>query len=110
MYEVKRAHIVESLAAADLHPVVLKGAAIAGTLYREPAERELADLDLLVSMGDYKKTVRALLTQGYVLPEELRAYRRHHFHLPLQNLRVGHQGVDALWVHGLPLVCSTPRN
>src|SRR5438105_12866660 len=38
---------LEALAAADLEPIVLKGAALAYTAYAEPAHRTLSDVDLL---------------------------------------------------------------
>ena len=87
LFEMKRDQVVTALQKAGTRPVVLKGAAIASTLYREPFERDVEDLDLLVGQEGLERAVRALEAEGYVSPppEESRAYRRHHFHIPLDH-------------------------
>ena len=87
LFEMKRDQIVAALQKAGIRPVVLKGAAIASTLYREPFERDVEDLDLLVGEEGLERAVRALEAEGYVAPppERFRAYRRHHFHIPLDH-------------------------
>jgi hypothetical protein len=68
--------------------VILKGAAIAPLFYADPVERDVTDLDLLVRLEDVRDAVRALAKAGYAAPtsfHELLAYRRHHFHFPLEH-------------------------
>jgi hypothetical protein len=88
MFDMKRDHVVGALLSADVQPVILKGAAIALTCYAEPFERDFGDLDILVPEDRVEQSLRALGAGGYVgppSPEELQAYRRHHFHVPLSD-------------------------
>lgn len=88
VFELKRDLVVAALADAGVRPVVLKGGALAVTDYDEPHERHSADLDVLVREDRVESALRALGERGYAGPssaEALRAYRRHHFHVPLRH-------------------------
>jgi hypothetical protein len=50
---------------AGISAVVLKGAALAGTVYEEPALRPMEDFDVLVSRDQFKAAVRVLLESGW---------------------------------------------
>jgi hypothetical protein len=66
---------------------MLKGAALLGTLYEDPIERDLLDVDVLVPEERLKIAVRALAGAGYAGPatwKELCTFRRHHFHVPME--------------------------
>lgn len=69
-------------AKAGLHPIVLKGAALQVTSYREPAERSFGDIDLLFPDAEVQPAMRVLEELGYVAPaDEVAArYAALHFH------------------------------
>ena len=63
--------ITESLEDAGIPSVVLKGPAVANTMYPDPAWRSFGDLDLLVRAGDLTRVVEMLGARGFQrrLPE-----------------------------------------
>ena len=86
--ELGRDRVLAVLAAAGLHPVALKGAGLATTVYREPAERDLGDIDLLLADDEIDRGMTALGSHGYHVPgaEAVEAgYREHHFHVRVQR-------------------------
>jgi hypothetical protein len=66
--EVALLDAVEQLRADDLEVIVLKGAAHAHLLYREPSWRLFGDNDLLVRGDDVGRAVHLLRGVGYVRP------------------------------------------
>jgi putative nucleotidyltransferase-like protein len=101
--QLSRDDLVRCLRASGIEPVVLKGAAVMDTLYREPVERDLDDLDILVSEPDVARAATALAEAGYAADPALpspEAYRRHHFHLPLQHR--GRPMVEVHWALSRP--------
>ena len=58
-------HIINSLHEAEIQVVVLKGAALAATVYPNIALRPMGDLDLLVHRKDLEKTTELILSLGY---------------------------------------------
>lgn len=84
---VLRRRLVESLEAledAGVEAVVLKGGALAHTLYPDPGERPMKDLDLLVAPDAAEEARQALTSAGWRRDEEgypEASYRRH-YHLP----------------------------
>jgi len=88
LFELRRDQVVADLQGAGLRPVVLKGAALGTRFYDEPAQRDLSDLDILVSREQLDRSLDVLRNQGYEGPksaEDSRAYREHHFHIPLRH-------------------------
>ncbi len=88
LWLLERDRILSLFARSDLHPVVLKGAALCTTAYGEPAEREFIDLDLLSGREDVSAALEVLAAAGYRCEMSLGAresYLDHHFHLPLRN-------------------------
>jgi hypothetical protein len=86
--ELGRDRVLAILRAAALDPVTLKGAALATTVYREPAERNYGDIDLLLARDEIDPAMLALERQGYRVPgaEAVEAgYREHHFHVRVQR-------------------------
>ena len=86
--ELGRARVFSVLRAAGLDPVVLKGAALATTVYAEPAERDFGDIDLLLARAEIDGAMTALDRQGFHVPgaEAVEAgYREHHFHVRVQR-------------------------
>jgi hypothetical protein len=86
--ELGRDRVLAVLRGAGITPVVLKGAGLATTVFREPAERGLGDIDLLLAEGEIDRAVSALGAHGYLVPgaEEVEAgYREHHFHVRVQR-------------------------
>ena len=83
--------VLEALAAAGVPAMPLKGAALLRTVYRDPAVRELLDLDVLVPAAELGAANAALAAIGY-RPEGAGA----HHHAPaLAN----DQGVTAVELH-----------
>ena len=90
LWLIERDRILSLLAHHDLDPIVLKGAALCTTAYREPAEREFIDLDLLIEREAVGTAVDILATEGYRFKRSVAAkedYLDHHFHLPLHDSR-----------------------
>lgn len=59
--------LIEALAAAGVGSLVLKGTALAHSLYASPAERARSDTDLLVARTDLPRAREVLLASGFVL-------------------------------------------
>ena len=86
--DLARDDLLGRLADADVTTVALKGAGLAGTVYTERVDRELADIDLLVPANRLKPAVRALMAAGYRCDLDrrgIRGYRRHHFHFQFER-------------------------
>jgi hypothetical protein len=64
--------VLDALAAAGVAPLLLKGAALAYSIYPSPALRPRADTDLLIRTEDRDATVRTLATLGYEKPNVTR--------------------------------------
>ena len=62
---------LESLAAAGIRTMLLKGAVLASPLYNEPGLRSIGDVDVLVDPGDARAAMRILEESGWV------AWRKH---------------------------------
>ncbi len=87
LIEMSRDAVATTLERAGVDTLMLKGAALAGTLYADPVERDVSDIDLLVPEDRVKTAVRALAAAGYFGPsswKELCAFRRYHFHIPMK--------------------------
>ena len=63
--ENELAHVVASLAAADIPVMLLKGAAIGRLVYDSPAERPINDFDLMARPGHVDAALRILAARGY---------------------------------------------
>ncbi|HSE84410.1 MAG TPA: nucleotidyltransferase family protein [Thermodesulfobacteriota bacterium] len=75
--------ILESFDAKGINIIVLKGAALAGTVYGNIALRPMNDIDLLVKEEDIAYTEKTMSELGYLFQGEkpLEWYRENHFHL-----------------------------
>ena len=60
-----RRRIVDALLAADSPAMLLKGAALVDTVYEDPAQREMLDLDILVPGDRVSAAAAALAPLGY---------------------------------------------
>ena len=56
--------LVEAFARAKIPAVLIKGTALAHTLYREPAQRQRGDTDVFVAPDDRQRAVAALVAMG----------------------------------------------
>jgi hypothetical protein len=61
-------HVVDALVAADVPALLLKGAALVETVYSDPAQREMLDLDLLVPADRLDTANAAVTALGYRSP------------------------------------------
>lgn len=59
------AEAVEAFRQMGIEAVLLRGPAIAATLYDDPLEREYSDVDLLVQESDFERAASILLGLGY---------------------------------------------
>ncbi len=99
------AGVLAALAAARIRPALVKGAALAHTVYPDPVCRPMGDLDLWVQSGEIAAAQAALEELGYVQrikpgrPVALQAHRQGEIQLvgqaPGQGLVELHWGVFA---------------
>lgn len=88
LWDMERDRVLALLAREGLSPVLLKGAALRLTTYRNPVERPVGDLDLLVPDAEMDRVVERLVAAGYRMPDSqavIDGFRDHHFHLPLHH-------------------------
>ena len=86
--ELERVHVVRILVRHGLDAVVLKGAGLASTVYRESVERDFGDIDVLLPPHQIDGAVEALGRHSYGYPgpkEATEGYLAHHFHLRVQR-------------------------
>ncbi len=94
-------HILTHLATAAQHPlIVLKGAALAVTVYPQVGVRPMSDLDLLVDERDLPRLLATLHAMDYAseTPEVLPAYiEQHHYHHSMVHTRHALPQVELHW-------------
>ena len=75
---------LEVLSQAGIHVVLLKGAALATTVYRSFIERPMGDLDLLVAPQDAERAHKIVQSAGWTWDETAFPFSRYagHHHLP----------------------------
>ncbi len=71
---------VDALEAAGILSVLLKGPALARTVYPDPALRQSSDIDLLVRPGDVLAAEAVLEGLGYVSPKKEFHVSQHEYH------------------------------
>jgi hypothetical protein len=75
------ARILAALSGQSIEVIVLKGAALAETVYPHRALRPMSDIDLLVKSERLADTETTLLNMGYALDSNLKAHHQdHHYH------------------------------
>ena len=60
--------VLDALAAEGVHPILLKGTALAYSVYNSPASRPRMDTDLLIRLNDVPLVRRAMARVGYAEP------------------------------------------
>jgi len=86
--------VLKILQNEDIPVIVLKGAALAETVYQNIALRPMGDVDLLVKKEDLHRAETTLLNLGYVIPEiyleKKDWYWKEHHHLTpyLKNITI----------------------
>jgi hypothetical protein len=87
LWLLERNRVLAALEGRGLRPVLVKGAGLCGTLYADPVERQVRDLDLLVPADALDAAVAVVAALGYPLPSAAvnEGYRRHHYHLPFYH-------------------------
>lgn len=75
---------LEVLSQAGIHVVLLKGAALATTVYRSFIERPMGDLDLLIAPQDAERAHKIVQSTGWTWDEAAFPFSRYagHHHLP----------------------------
>ncbi len=69
--------ILELFRSEGLQAILLKGAALAGTVYPNVALRPMSDVDLLIRVPDLPRVQEMLITQGYAFyPDRAREFDR----------------------------------
>ena len=87
IWDLERDFVLELLATRQISVVLLKGAALRLSAYRDPVERAFVDLDLLVPETEVDLAIQTLVDAGYQSQSDWRArlYREHHHHIVLQK-------------------------
>ncbi len=87
LWDFERDQVVSLLHDREIPVVVLKGAALRLTAYRDPAERPFGDIDILVPKESLPDAVALLESQGYARHSEHRdrIYHEHFHHLVLSR-------------------------
>jgi hypothetical protein len=62
--------VLDALLADDIPALLLKGAALVETVYPDPAQREMLDLDILVPPEQIDRATQALTPLGYTPPPQ----------------------------------------
>jgi hypothetical protein len=86
--------VLEALSMERMPVIVLKGAALADTVYHERALRPMADIDLLVQEEDLEEAERRLRSVGYEIahdPQTKKELRTRHHHWVFRS---AHRGAD----------------
>ncbi len=85
MWDLERDFVLRRLAEGGIPAVLLKGAALRLTAYRDSAERAFGDIDVLVPKESLAAAVTGLTEAGYQPESEKRQklYLEHHHHLIL---------------------------
>jgi hypothetical protein len=65
------AHVLGALQQAGIASVLLKGAALVETVYPDPAQREMLDIDVLVGAEALERATAAVMALGYTPAAEL---------------------------------------
>ncbi|HVH25700.1 MAG TPA: nucleotidyltransferase family protein [Vicinamibacterales bacterium] len=82
--------------------ILLKGAALAATVYRNAALRPMGDVDLLIRRDDLSEVEKLFEDFGYILDDGHRLrnewYRAHHYHLTFQK-RLGNPFTMCCEIH-----------
>ena len=89
--------VTATLAVAGVRVLLLKGAALALTVYPSFAGRGMQDLDLLIAPEDEQRASQALVTAGWVpaYPVAMRPFfESHHHSVPLEAPRLGNARVE----------------
>lgn len=87
---MERDHVLGILQRHGLEAMVLKGAGLASTVYRDEVERDFGDIDVLLPAEQIDQALETLGRHGYgsaVSEEATERYRAHHFHLRVQRPR-----------------------
>lgn len=95
---IEAERMTQALSKAGIGSVVLKGTALACTVYPRPSMRTFRDIDLLVRPSQAEAALTILLQLGYrhaATPELVDVYRAHHFHWILEG--VGRPRVELHW-------------
>ena len=89
LWDLERDRVMHVLARHGVTPVLLKGAALRESVYSDPTERSMGDLDLLVAPDELERSIAALRDAGYVPDREewVEKYRQHHFHQVMNHPR-----------------------
>lgn len=92
------ADALRALELAGIQPVILKGRALALTVYDDPWHRPHSDVDLLIDAGDVAVTQRVLDSAGFALPHGIRGQFTSHQFLYSRELAAGVQlHLDVHW-------------
>lgn len=88
---------VATLVQAGVQPMLLKGAALAATVYPAFSDRQMQDLDLLVPPEEVDRAWKALLAAGWVVAGSgmrVPFFEQHHHRPPLLAPWLGHARLE----------------
>ena len=79
------AEILQAFERSSIEALVLKGAALAWSIYPSPALRPMGDVDLLVPPAAARAAQLSLRRLGFDAPDIARRFGRHAHHLPIAS-------------------------
>ncbi|HVT40173.1 MAG TPA: nucleotidyltransferase family protein [Gemmatimonadaceae bacterium] len=87
MWDLETDSVLRQLSQAGVSTVLLKGAALRFTAYRDSAERTFGDIDVLVPKDSLQEAVAALVDRGYEPDsgQKIKLYLEHFHHLILRK-------------------------
>ncbi|MGZ3550534.1 MAG: nucleotidyltransferase domain-containing protein [Vulcanimicrobiaceae bacterium] len=100
LYFDEAKHVLETMRGHGLKPVVLKGMALAESLYGDIGLRPLCDLDVLFSIEDIPRAEQILRSMNYLQepsPHDAAWYFEHYYQLPRFVRRGGRFCIELHW-------------
>ncbi len=99
------ARFADSMQAAGVRFIVLKGAALAPLLYESVDRRPMVDVDVLIRLSDWPRVKEALTADGYRIPGEQEAayWLGNYFNMTLASPGKPISSFDLHWSLGQPV-------
>ena len=100
LYFDEARHVLETMSVNGLKPIVLKGMALAESLYGDIGLRALCDLDILFSLEEIPRAEQILRSMNYLQepsPHDAAWYYEHYYQLPRFVRRGGRFCIELHW-------------
>lgn len=91
--------ILKELQNEGIPVILLKGVALAETVYPDIALRPMSDIDLLVKKTDLNAVIEVLPKLGYIQPHSAKDYTEHHHIAPFRKTEVEQRDLTSIEIH-----------